>query len=505
MNSPYRLKGIGHLSASALSDYAGNCEAKSAYRGRNFIGVPEVGQPVAAVYGVAIHALCDRFGKQWWRQVRQFGKPLDFKDVQGQLRYAMMYVANALSEQKHSARGESFSPEKIRWMSDAERESISPAQYRELVKEKIGQYQGRAYNALAAVALEYTVPLPFSHMVFEFNFNGLKIMIGKAGTPWQTRLEGQIDRIRYFPQGYDVTDYKTGFVISEYEKRKKLAEDIQMTVYNLAMIRKEGAPPKEIFIQPLEVKKEFRQKHLSQTLPLLRKPVPIRTEVHFRELNLLASDVLRMIDYVVNADRYCQREREDWKPESAEADKLDLKRNVIEGRFIPRIGSWCAKNCQYYELCQRDHASDWEEYRLRYGSDPEEGVQAPLPIPHPQQPQAIQGTLFEREAKRSPYFSKKNRELKREMVASGQFYPKVKLRGIDTPSLKGSLVEDIRKTLLADGHCPCTKFQLTPRFALENLGLVESGLVTIGDLSKYCPCEHCPRRDESLVNPSEPA
>ncbi|MGE5392603.1 MAG: PD-(D/E)XK nuclease family protein [Candidatus Saccharibacteria bacterium] len=501
-NSPYPLKDINHLSASAISDYAGNCEARSAY-GRNSVGAPEPDQPAAAAYGTAIHALCDRFCRQWWRKIRETGQPLNFEDVKGQLRYGMLYVADALSEQR-SARGEGQRVEKIRWMTEAEKASLSPEEYRKLVKEKIGQYQGRAYNALAAVALEYTVPLPFSHMVFEYNFNGLKITVGKTGTPWRIRLEGQIDRIRYSPIGYDVTDYKTGYVISEYEKRKKLAEDIQMTVYNLVMLKKTGRQPREMFIQPLELRKEFREKHLDQTLPLLRKPVPIRTEAHFRDLNLLVSDLLRMIDFVVHADRYSQAEREDWQPESVEAQKLDLRRNVLEARFIPRIGSWCQKACPRYEVCQKDYAADWAEYRLRYGSDPDEGVQSPLPLPPPRDDRETQGELFERLAKRSPYQSKKNRVLKREMVASGDFFPKIRLRGIETPSVKGSLVEEIQKALLADGHCPCTKFQLTPRFALENLGLIKDKLVTIRELAKYCPCEYCPRRDASLIQPAEP-
>lgn len=502
-NSPYPLKGINHLSASAIADYAGNCEAKSAYR-RNFVGVPDLGLPVAAVYGVAIHTLCERLCRQWWRGISQTGQPLNFEDAQKQIRYGMMFVKNVLTEQEHSARGEGFPPERIRWMTEAEKASLKPAEYEEQIKEKIGQYQGRAYNALAAVALEYSAPLPFSQMVFEFNFSGLRLTVGKPGTLWQARLEGQIDRIRYAPDGYDVTDYKTGYVISEYEKRKKLAEDIQMTIYNLAMLQKEGRPPKEMFIQPLEIRKEFRHKHLAQTLPLLRKPVPIRTEAHFRDLNLLASDVLRMIHYVVNADRYSRQEREEWRPESAEAEKLGLHENVAQARFIPRIGSWCQKACQYYELCQKDHADDWAEYRLRYVTDPEEGVQVPLPIPPPRDGREAQGVLFDREAKRSPYQSKKNRLLKREMVASGNFFPKTKLRGIATLSLRGSLVEDIQKTLLLDGHCPCTKFQLTPRFVLENLGLLENQLVTVKELARYCPCEHCPRRDVNVANPPEP-
>ncbi|MGE5298279.1 MAG: PD-(D/E)XK nuclease family protein [Acidobacteriaceae bacterium] len=493
--SPYPLKDIDHLSASAMTNYCGMCEANRAYRG-NFIGVPSVSVPYAAAHGTVIHLMAQRLAKMAWTKVKQTGRPIsdfDLKRLAKTVRYGVILVEDVLRE-KHSARGESAPMEPIRWMTQAERAAKTEAEYEEFIEKKIEEGKRRAFNSLYSLVLEYTEPLPFTDMAFEFNFNRYNLLIGVPNSEWRVRFEGQIDRIRYAPGFYDLTDYKTGYVISDYQKRQKLAEDIQMTVYHYVMTKLTGRPPRDMYIQPLDIPTAFRKEHGAKTLALKRIPVPCRRSIHVEDLDRLVSDIRQMVYMVVHANSFSLKQREDWRPSSDFAGKLALEDNVVQGRFVPRIGSWCPKVCQYYELCLVDHREDWEEYRLKHGNDLYEPAEPAVQVSRPERAESEQGMLFVRGPKRSPYMSKVRRLRRREMVASGDFLPRTRLRGIPTPSIKGSLANDCQRFLTALGPCPCVEFKLTPRWFVENVGLIAAKSVSVGELAQYCPCPDCPRR-----------
>jgi len=140
------------------------------------------------------------------------------------------------------------------------------------------------------------------------NFYDPKIMPKMIEQPFKIRVgdiwvKGYIDRIDEFEDGnIEVIDYKTGRVPDE----KKLAKDLQLTVYAMAV-----ASPHFLGKNPKDIKLSF---------------------YHFED----------------HKKRSTKRTKEDLK--AAEEEILETVKNIQESDFAPSVGMLC-KYCNFQMLC----------------------------------------------------------------------------------------------------------------------------------------------------------
>jgi hypothetical protein len=345
------------------------------------------------------------------------------------------------------------------------------------------------YNSLLAVALELTKPLNLVHMENEFNFSPNRFVLGAEGSPFKARINGIIDQILTFSNGhYIVRDYKTGWITSDYRKRQKLVEDIQMTIYDHVTARlKEGRHAKALYIQPLEFSSAFLKAHGPDTLKQVRIQVEERNSGHLFDLNRLVTDIMAMAEMVVFSDKYSEKERRSWEPLSMFGKKAGFSQCVAQARFIPRIGAWC-DTCSYVDLCRTDHPADWEEYLSRTASDDpktQDREQDNLPFYPVPKPESTSPTLFDPGKPRSPSRTKTQRQKRKELLATGKFLGKAQL--------KGSAITKARQLLASLHECDCISLGLTPLWLLESLANLKAG-ASIKELAKQCPYHGCPRK-----------
>lgn len=484
MRNPYPLKLPSHTSASGIKTFL-SCEAQRAYQ-THFVGVPTVPTPVAAAYGTITHVLAQRLSTNIWKR-RQRNMPVDTAYVRKSALYGRLYVNNALRgldpllkptlDKPFGPRGESSLPEPIRWFTSEKRRELSDQQYAEQVEERIAQYQGKIFNTLTALGQELVHTENLVDMVCELDFSSHRFKIGVSGDPWSTFLRGQIDQLLFFKDGrYGVRDYKTGYITGDYNSRKTLVHDQQMTIYGHVAEQIYGRPPNAIIIQPLEFSSAYLKEHGHNTLRMLRTRLD-RIPEHWEELTKLARDIRLTTYMVVNSRLFSQTEREDVVFLSKDAIIGDLKRNIVEGRFIPRIGPGCTP-CTFYELCRVDHASDWDEYKRQQLEDlpSNQTIEASpfLTIPTPQQPE-----LFETGRPKSPYVKVSLKKIRKALLATGQFCTKVQL--------KGSSITELRFLMIRAGICDCVKAKLIPKWLVRHFENAATGSVNIPALA----CENC--------------
>lgn len=487
MDSPYWLRLISHLSASAIRDYM-SCEAKAAYT-RNFLGVPTVAKPVGMMAGVMYHWLMQYLGQFFWKQAVRSGKKCIGEDDHKKfVSFGGMLMTKMLAG-KIGSRGPGSPPESFAY--NLHREAMTEKDYLEQIESINSRYIGTTYLALEALRQEFTVPLPFTNMHFEYNIGKVAAQLVSRNKAWQFRLNGSIDLIEEFPNGYNLIDYKSGWIVSKYKDRWNLIEDVQMSLYWYAMHNITGLPPTGLFIQPLEFSKKYLETYGPETLRSLRISLPLRKDrAYFDELMKLSEDIYQMVNFVVRKNAYSEKERQKWKPKSAYARKAGFSESVVEQRFKPRIGPWCS-SCQYVGLCHKDHLDDWEKHSVVNN----EALELCGPLP-PQQliPKSEiedeHPRLFEEPPKRAQYFSKPQKEIRKEMLDSDQFVTKAKV--MPTLNKIKAMMEDL-------GTCPCTDLGLYPLWILEYVPELRqvNPRLSIKDVCKKCPYVSCPRTERN--------
>ena len=288
MPCPYPLKNVDHASVSALRLYM-TCEAEGAYQ-RNYVGAPKPPLPVPLAFGIATHKLLDQAGKYWWKKVKTEGRPLGPEEGRNFVNYGRVFVGKVFAEQLNP-RGTRI-PQKLQWFSEAARQRWSPEELEERITEAKGKYLGKIWNALEALRLEFTEQRDLRDMLFEYTFGTKKRPAVLSYNGWQDNLHGQIDRIEVDDAGYEVGDYKTGWIVKLYQSdRIHLVEDLQMTGYWEFLRKHFGKPPRLMYFQPLEFRSEDLKRLGPGLLRSLRIPVPPRTEEHLNDMVLLARDV----------------------------------------------------------------------------------------------------------------------------------------------------------------------------------------------------------------------
>lgn len=454
------------LTASLISRFS-DCEFALACQSL-FSDLPIVPQPVAFIYGIVMHKFYQRI----------YASPP--ASAFGLAKYGISFLKKVF-EGIHGPDSESSPPVEIQWLDYYDQARLKPKEIEEQIQEKKKRYLGGAQLALRAIALERTSPSPFVKNELEFDLKKYDLTIADPDNANQFYLlNGRIDRLPFLPNGdYIIIEVKTGSAQREW-KRNKIVRDIQITLYQYGCERIFGRPPKAIFVQPLGVSKNLLQCFGAKTLEKIRISIEIRKDpIHFENLARLTSDVSTVIDMITMPGRFTKEERSKWMPRSYWGRMADFRRNIDENRFIPRIGeTWCG-GCSYLGICQKVNQQDWEKYR-RSVSLEELKAQEIAAITEEARPN---DELFLFEMPRRKNLGKSDREIKKEMLISGEFIEMKRLP---------ALVKKIHQLIpLVNGQpCPCRRLNLIPFFIFDYL----RGKKILPKIFEDCPYEGCPHR-----------
>lgn len=468
-----------NVSATSISQFS-DCEARFAYQWI-YADVPVTPDHVSLVYGSAIHAMAQHI---WNQKLR--GKMFT-PDI---LKYCHAFVIKALNGE-HGPRTTSEAPQPIRWLSFVDEIRLSDTEKAEYIAEKKKEYSAKAYFALKAIYLECAEPSPFVQTEIEYSFRRNKITIPILDGDLPFPLIGVIDRIQFLPSGdYIETDYKTG--ISSAYQRNKLVRDIQMTIYQYVGEQIWGRSPLDLFIQPLEISKELLETYGPKTLESMRIRVPVRKDpVHYEQVMDIARDVLSIISMLLYPGRYTAAERDTWKPISEWGKMASFIDNTREGRFVPRIGTWCG-TCPVNNTCRSDNPIDWKKWEESRGNAAF-GENVDTPACSKPKAEFEEATLFPMNTHAHAY-SKSDRQIRKEMLSSNKFFH---ARNI------AARLKEMHKILKSGPEpCPCVRLNLIPLSFLTLLPqfLGDKGkrrtqrVVTTRELGEACPYTECPHR-----------
>jgi hypothetical protein len=455
------------LTASLISRFS-DCEFALACQSL-FADLPIVPQPIAFVFGIAMHKFYQRI----------YASPP--QSAFGLAKYGIGFLKKVF-EGIHGPESESSAPVEIQWLDYYDRIRLEPKEIEERIEEKKKRYLGGAHITLRAIALERTSPSPFVRNELEFDLKKYGITINDPDdTSRVYPLSGRIDRLPFFPNGdYIIIEAKTGAAQREW-KRNKIVRDIQITLYQYGCERIFDRPPKAIFVQPLGVSKNLVQSFGGKALEKIRISIEIRKDpVHFENLAHLASDVSTVIEMIIAPNRFSKEEKDKWTPRSYWGRMADFRRNIDENRFIPRIGeTWCG-GCSYLGICQKANQQDWEKYRQSVSLEKSKTQEIDAVS---SEVKTKEDELFLFEMPRRKNLGKSEREIKKEMLISGEF--------IEIKRLP-ALVKKIHQLIpLVNGQpCPCRRLKLIPFFIFDYL----RGKKILPEIFKDCPYEGCPHR-----------
>lgn len=448
-----------------------DCEQKFAYE-RLIANVPMYDTPIQLIYGQVIHKGHERI----WNLALTSDHPPAPTIIQ----YWLSYLKNVF-EGVHGPEGESLSPKPIRWLTPMQIADLSQTEIAKKINLMKESYMGNAYLALRSIYLEATGSNLFSKTEIEYDFGVKNLTIKAPGGDFEYLISGRIDRLQFLNNGdYIILDLKTGPAQQIYQ-RSRLMSDTQMTLYQFACEKLFGRRPIQIYIQPVNMSNKHLETFGAKALTMIRIPVEIREDpVHFENLAALIDDERQVLNLVINADRYSDREKNNWEPRSVQGKLARFKDNVTQGRFMPRIGSWC-NSCQYIEKCQEDNVHDWANYREKLGVKIEPPVQT-----QPKIVAKLPATLFDLGKTRySALLAKSDRQIKQDIQASGEFVAIKKIPALINKITKLTPLTDSRP-------CFCRRLGFVPLSILENLREYLIGNLNITNLFNTCRYRNCP-------------
>lgn len=461
------------ISASTTSSFS-DCEQRFAFE-RLIEDVPLEPTPIQLVFGKVVHKAHERI----WREKPSRPSIVD---------YWLKFLGDVFSG-LHGSESESSPPEGIRWLTAGEREDLSQTEIEKKEKEKRKIYMGTGRLAFEAIFLERISASPFDRTEVEFDFGPKNITIKSSAGNVEYTVSGRIDRIQFWPDGnYLILDLKTGSARWNYQ-RNKLVRDIQMTLYQYACEKLFGRRPKQIFIQPVTLSRRFIDQEQGRALELIRIPVEIREDpIHFENLALLIEDVRDVLNLVIKADFYSEKEKHQWQPRSNWGRMAKFTDNVRQNRFMPRIGPWCGY-CSFLQLCQQTNPLDWQTYRelletKRITPNPEI-----MPVTFQQAASSGQKELFDQTRLKILKSDKKSeRKIKKEMLASGEF-----LAFKELPALAKKIHHLI--PLKDSLPCPCRRLGLVSLSILENFRNYRQNTLSLAGLISQCSYSECPFKE----------
>jgi hypothetical protein len=486
MNSPYQLKTITHLSATAIRDYM-SCEARGAYA-RNFVDVPKVAKPVSMQVGIMYHTLLERYASLLWKKSRESSERRILKDEhKGYVRYGFVLMQKMLKGEI-GPRGPGAAPEQFTWPFATRRSAMNEQEYEAKVESEIGRYSAMTSLLLEAQRQQFTVPPHFTDFRPEFNIGKPVAALRNTANHWHFPVAGSMDLLEIYPDGYGIGDYKSGWIVQKYKDRINLIEDLQMTLYSYAMEMIIGRPPSKLFIQPVEFSAAFLDEHGPETLRKLRIELPLRQDPsYYRDLMMLAQDIQELVYRIVRPSHYTEADQQTWAPRSSFGLRAGFDQSVKEGRFKPRVGAWC-KTCQYSTLCSKDHPADWEQDKFLNHEVETTSPQLPIqPLVEVTTEPPAQLGLFEEPKRTAVYVKKANKQIRAEMLQSNQFVTKAKVVPV---------LNKIVKQMKDQGDCQCTRLDLFPLWVLPVLSelLDQHNALTMHTVCTTCPYEDCLRK-----------
>jgi hypothetical protein len=462
-----------HTSVSALKDAMRCFYLYSTIR--VFRNMPPVTLLENVAYGINAHAAIDTLGKAIWKDVTKNNRPIKHTDYQGIINGAanMLYRQMCKGIGPRDNKGEM---QVLQWFKDGKS-----------VKDKIGMYQGKLMNALRAFRLQFTEPVPYTHLEFEKPFS-LPLRLGD----WMWRADGRIDIVEHYPEKlYRIGDYKTGAIIRIYDNYTEAVKDIQFTMYDEALTREYDIKPEGLFVQPLDFSGDQLAIEQLRLLSKIRKPIPARTEHHFPEIVKLAKDVHDVITSVVQPYKFDEKSRKEWVALS-EYGKLDttFKESIERVRFIPSPTQGCNGYCQRYELCRKENPDIWERYESNRQVPEQHGKPMQIEYRPKPEPEVIKMPLLEgiggKMVKSGQNLPKNERLMRKDYLATGNFISRglVKIVGF-------KLVEN----LLERTMCRCFRLKLVGRWEFRYLDPnYDPEKKHFGHL---CTIEGCKFRDDS--------
>jgi hypothetical protein len=335
-------------SASALIS-AGFCEQEFGYRYAyaDRIVLPE---PIALTYGTVIHKAAERIWKG------------EFEKEKDAVNKTYGYLTRVL-DGVHGPVREGSPVVSISWVSSEEAQRLSETELKERIAELREKHFRRMYLTVRALYRQYvTLRERVDEVHTELDIAPHHAAIRSANGRLYA-LSGKLDLVVFLKDGsYAVIDFKTGWTILNAD-RPKIIRDIQMTLYAYAATTIFKRPPTYLILQPVDLPKGAL--HTPGAVEALRRQrivVPPRTQAHYEELGNLIEDIRRMRELIAAHDGPAREARDAWEPVSAWGKQAGLKQNAVEGRYIPRIGRWCAR-CQFREVCREENAIDWAAYQ----------------------------------------------------------------------------------------------------------------------------------------------
>jgi len=461
------ITNFGRNSASGTSSFS-DCEFSFAMS-RLIKDPPKVAIPAYFVFGIVAHLAHERI----WGQILGGNVPSQKTPL------FWLKFLNDVFDGVHGPEGESFSPREIRWLTPKEKATLSESQILEKIEEKKKGYFGSMFLSVKAIMLDAIERNKLGRRVqIEYDFRQQNINILSPAGNVVYSMSGRIDRLEFDPDGqYWIFDLKSGRFLNL--QRNRLVRDIQMTLYQFVCEKIFGRQPSGIFLQPISISKADLERDGTSVLIKKLEPVEIRKDpVHFQNLASLIHDVNQVIEMIIHRGRFSQEQIENWQPLSDWGKMADFARNVVEGRFIPRIGNWC-DHCPWLVQCQGINFCDWARFENSLSPDKNRAEQiSPLKKAASTEPGNL--LLFEIKGKRSFYLAKGPRQMRNDLIALG----------CRKPEKITVILKQILKLLPPD--CPCRQSNLIP---FEFLPLVRPFLgsqITPRDLNRACPYSKCP-------------
>jgi hypothetical protein len=445
MTLQYELKRPVERHSPTVIELAHRCERLYGYQAR--FKTPEPAQPSRLVHGTLTHAIGERI---WEDEFKELGKVLNF---------ARPYFTDVFNG-VYGPKGAGTGPISIAWHTPREAERRTKEDLERLVTERKRQLVGSGMLGVEAIWRDYALRRPHVKEVWvEHNLREHDVTV-RSPSGRLFLLGGKIDRVEFYPDDtYTIFDIKTGRTV-HYLDRETLIDSDQPTVYNEGMRQiMNGQEPQAIYLQAMPLSRAELDEHGDETLFKLQRLVEPRTETHLEELTLFIDDVTAVVDMVENPENHAAEERANWRPISPWGRKADLVRNIREGRLIPRIGAWC-NTCKYLEICRVDNADDWAAERERLTGERTETPPRPIvKIKKSDAQYEIPG--IERGRRLPVRYKKRDVEKKRELLATGMYYPQHRFL---------ARIKKVLDKILATGIgtvCPCRTLKLIPLTVLD--------------------------------------
>jgi len=468
MAAKVQYKELSQVSSSFIMSFA-DCEQRAALE--RLAGEMKPPTPHQFVYGSFMHWA---YGEIWKHKLEKGVMPK--KEII--FYYARVHLPKLFEQGDRDGR--------IQWLTSRQKKKLSVEEQIQKVADLKQLYFSRAHLGLSAVYEHCFHAHPGVEVQIEVE---IKNVTSKALAPWSLEylLSGRIDVLAFWKNVVDIIDLKTGDLLVN-QSREKIVKNVQMTLYRLAIAKMyPGFRVGKIYFQGLDISKELIEKYGKDALKYARVYVDERNQEHFEDFANIVDDIQRITHMLANPNRYNYGDFEDWEALSHWGKLADFKRNVLERRYIPRVGPWCESRCPFLDRCRELNKDDWNSYDRLHGQMEAKVAEGETVEPFRKEVIELQPLLPQIKRQHAPSRKKALVAANRKMKDSGQF-PK--------PLAVASAIKKIHRQIPAINGvlCPCRQADRIPLGFLE---LVPEFLrlkqqPNLASIGKACTWKECP-------------